>query len=238
MGLFEWHKKYDIPIKRIIGISILIIIIISALLGTFTVTSNNDSVTKEDRNVYLNEPIQYASDVYITVNGINVETIISNNENKEYILNLSVGIESKHEKYHFRSAKLSNKNFQLKSVNLKSKSKFSIFIEALAKETLNAAVGIAVDGGINIIDETINYIGTYVEGSIDNAENKPDFKPIDTITIVDKFDPCKLTEVKNISLSFPIREEYLESENVIVLAIDSASHFEKHIFLTIRPSVV
>ncbi len=239
MGLIEIYKKGDISIPRIIGFSFLLIMILSFLgIGGYSVSkSNNYDVITEDKNVYLNEPIQYAKDVYITVVGINVLGEESTEGVVNYTLNLNVEIESKHKQHHIFSAKLADKNFSLKSVNLKSKSKMAVFIEALAKETLNAAVGIAIDGGINVIEETLNYIGNYVEGSIENAENKSDFKPIKTTSKINKFNPCKLKEKKIIELSFPISYEYLESDNPIVLAIDSVAHIEKHIFLTKRPNL-
>lgn len=44
-----------------------------------------------------------------------------------------------------------------------------------------------------------------------------------------------MNEVTIVKLSFPIKQEYLDSENIMVLTVDKIDKFEKRIFLMPRP---
>ena len=146
-------------------------------------------------------------------------------------------IEQRHTDGWLNRVKIKPSCFKLKSVNLKARSKMEIFFECLAKETISVIAGGAIEGSINIIEETINYAADYTLSSIENADNnKVDFKPIKcSKDSFEPFYPHKVDGETNIELSFPIKKEYLESENIIVLAIDDVSHVEKRIFLITRP---
>lgn len=81
-------------------------------------------------------------------------------------------------------------------------------------------------------EETLNYSSDYTLNSIENAENcKEDFKPIKCNN--DSFESFYTYEIDGttyIELSFPIKQKYLESDNVIVLAIYAVTHIEKRVF--------
>lgn len=108
----------------------------------------------------------------------------------------------------------------------------NIFFDCLAKETLSVLLNGAVGGSINIVEETLNYGSDYTLNSIENAENwKEDFKPIKCNNdSFETFYPYEIDGTTYIELSFPIKQKYLESDNVIVLAIDAVTHIEKRVF--------
>ena len=221
-----------------------------AIIGAFVLTScfNDEYKDSGDKNVYLNEEACFADEVFVKVVSINVMKQESNEEVLDeegdvlssYTLNVGLSIEQRHTDWWINRVKIKPPCFKLKSVNLQAKSKMAVFIECLAKETLAIMISGAVEGSINIIEETINYVADYTTSSIENAQNSEvDFKPIKCAA--DSFEPFKPYKVKgpsSVNLSFPIKQEYLESENLIVLAIDSISHVEKRIFLTTRPATI
>lgn len=149
-------------------------------------------------------------------------------------------VEQRHTDGWINKVKIKPSCFKLKSVNLKARSKMAVFIECLAKETISVMIGGAVDGSINIIEETINYAADYTLASIENAENsKVDFKPIKcNKDSFQTFQPYKIDGPTYINLSFQIKDEYLQSDNLIVLAIDDIAHIEKRIFLITRPTTL
>ena len=218
---------------------LLSVLVVSAIINTCT-----GNIPK-DTNVYLNEEICFADKVYIKVNKMSVtenesdEDLDSDGDSlSKYVLNLDLSIQRRSEKTKDSNMVIKPQMFQLKSVNLKLKSKMAVFVNALFKATLSALVSGTVAGEINIIEETANFAGEYITGSIENAITlKTDFKPISANQ--DSFDNFELnnqSDVVNVSLHFPIKQEYLESENVIVLAVDTWNHFEKRIFLITRPN--
>lgn len=243
---FDIYDKHEIsfPIRyRIMIGAALLLFLIGCGLNTWRSKSvNNDT---KDTNVYLGEEICYAGGIYIKANSISVDSNIDQENSldddgdnlSKYTLNLGLEIERRGGNFWTSTVKLKSQYFSLKSINLKAKNKMAIFFELLAKETVAAAVGIAIGGSVNIIEETVNYIEEYTSESIENAANSSvDFKPIKCSK--NQFEPFKPVEGHEpyfVSLSFPIKQEYLDSENLITLSIDQVTHFEQRIFLIKRP---
>ncbi|MCR5308454.1 MAG: hypothetical protein K6E24_05620 [bacterium] len=222
-----------VQIACLVGfVTIIVLFVITGILNKCTKTK------KEDTNAYLDEYVVFGKQTYIKVSGIsvteNTQTLDDDgDELSSYTLNLSLDIYQTGDKV----VNLSPSNFKLKSVNLESKSKMEVFISALFKETLDVMASIGIDGSVNIIEETISFSGDYWQESIKNAEeSKNDFKPIKpSYCSFDKVTIGKDDGIVKAYISFPIKKRYLESKNVIVLAIDSIFKFEKHIFLITRP---
>lgn len=87
----------------------------------------------------------------------------------------------------------------------------------------------------NVIKEMVKGLKNYIE----NAETlKTDFKPIKvTKNQFEPFNPRdNMNEATIVKLSFPIKQEYLDSENIMVLTVDKIDKFEKRIFLMPRPT--
>lgn len=235
------HHTIELTWKVRIGIISFLI----CFIALWTLSSYVDDQNKNvgDTNVYLNEEACFAGEIFVKVTSLNVDTIESEEIDSDgdalssYVMNLGITIEQRHIDFFTNKVKFSPKCFALKSVNLKAKTLMSIFIESLAKATIAAALGAGIEGTINIIDETINFASEYTTESIENAELlNGDFKPIKSADdSFPSFYPYKIQGVTEISLSFPIKQEYLDSKNLIVLAIDDFLHWEKQIFLIVRP---
>ena len=45
----------------------------------------------------------------------------------------------------------------------------------------------------------------------------------------------KVKKIETINLSFPIKQEYMDNNNTIVLSIDAVNHIERRVFLITRP---
>lgn len=246
ISAFDWKSPWIVRI--LCGLLIVCLLVVGGIFGGKANAEYNNEVKEatKDENVYLNEEVCYAGGIYLKVNSISVDTVEEQansfdqdkNQLSEYILNLGLSIERRGGGRWTNKVKIKSNYFSLKSVNLKSKSKMKIFIECLAKETINAAVNIVVGGSVNILEETANFIGEYTTDSIENATtNKNDFKPIKGKK--KQFEPFKPKEEEGPyqrNISFPIKQEYLESENLIVLCIDQLSHYEQRIFLVTRPN--
>lgn len=82
------------------------------------------------------------------------------------------------------------------------------------------------------------FAGDYTLENIQNAVySRAVFKPIKCDSnSFEPFYPREKEGATNISLSFPIKQEYLESDNVMVLAIDAWNHVERRVFLITRPN--
>lgn len=220
-----------------------LLLILIAFATTALTTYSNTSNDVKDPNVYLDEETCYAGGIYIKANKISV---IQNDEEFDddgdklspYTLRIGVSIQRRGGSFWTGVNKIKSNNFTLKSVNLKSKSKMGVFIESLFKATISAAIDIAL-GDANIIGETLSFVEEYTLESIENAGNSSvDFKPIKCSK--GQFKPYKPKdgdEPREHLLEFPIKQEYLESNNLIVLAINQASHIEQRIFLTKRPNI-
>lgn len=243
INTYEKHEvSFNWTTRIFIGVGIVCILGGVALNSWY---SNSIYTDKKDTNIYLNEEICYAGGIYLKANSISVSTIEEQKDDfdndgdslSQYTLNIGLLVERRGGNFWTNTVKIKSHYFSLKSVNLKAKSKMAVFFESLAKETLSAAIGIVVGGSVNIIEETINYVSEYTTESIENAvNNSADFKPIKGAkNQFEPFRPKKGHEPYTISLSFPIKQEYLESENLIVLSIDQWTHFEQRIFLTTRP---
>lgn len=238
------HDAHDVEFSvkyRIMLIILVIVIIGCGVLKSYIDDSNKDT---GDKNVYLNEEICFADEIYIKVISINVEKQENNGSLdddgdilSDYTLNLSLEIEQRHTDFWLNKIKIKPQNFSLKSVNLEAKSNMGIFFEKLFQSTISSMLSGGIEGSINIIDDTISFVEDYTLASIENAErNKTDFKEIKcNNNEFEPFYPYKTDGMAIINLSFPIKQEYLESKNVIVLAIDQIGHFEKNIFLITRP---
>lgn len=235
---FPW--KYRI----LLGAS-SVLVVVGLILGSYF---NDGYKNTGDTNIYLGEEACFADEIYVKVNSINVMSEENDAQNidedgdllSSYTLNLGIAVEQRNKDFWVNKVTVSPSCFKLKSVNLKARSKMAVFFECLAKETLAVMIGGAVDGSINIIEETINYAADYTLASIENAQNNTvDFKPIKCVKdSFESFAPRKVKGQTFVNLSFPIKKEYLESENLIVLAIDDLAHYEKRIFLITRPETI
>lgn len=185
-----------------------------------------------DSNIYLGEEVCFAKEVYISVGGINVTK-----EENTYYLNLETIIEQKCEDNKPDKVFIESKNFVLKSVNLKAKSQMNVFFESLFKATVSALVSGAVGGDINIIEETISFVGDYTSEAIKAAiDENTTFKKVEANNTFDGFYPRDIEGKTILNLTFPIEEKNLEqTNNIIVLTIDQWNHVERRIFLIKRP---
>lgn len=226
---------------RFTCIGVLVIIIISTIIGTIRSKNN----PPKDLNVYLNEEVCFADNIFIKAVGIaaykNEENIgimdLDGDELSEYVLKVNIEVVRRSEKEKESEIQIEPSMFSLKSVNLKAKSKMSVFIESVFHATISMAVSGSIEGDISLLEETIGFAEDYITSSIENAEtSKAKFKPIKLNN--ETFEPFVLanqSEIHYLSLVFPIKKEYLESENVITLAIDTWHNWEKRIFLIVRP---
>lgn len=241
-GLADFIEKFDVKFgnaMRIIAIifGVAIFIIIATLSGV----NYNESRKPEDTNVYLNEEVCFAGDIYIKVVALSVdkdETITGNDADGDnlspYRLNLTITLEQR-KKLWARNTKIKPDMFTLKCINLRSKNAMSIFFEQLAQQTIDAAISIAVDGSVNILEDTINFVMNYASAVTENIVTENKFKPIKNDRPFEAFKPKKTDGIKTLHLSFPIKQEYMDSDNTIVLAIDAANHIERRIYLITRP---
>lgn len=243
----EWFENFNVKVPlyvRITVIALIIAIIGGAVIGTY-IYKNEEQEEAKDTNVYLEEEVCFSGEVFIKVVGMYVD--VNNTVDQEcdedgdllseYVLNLAIIIEQRNTDFWANNITIKSEMFTLKSVNLKSKEKMSVFFNSLAQATLQTAVSVAIGGEINIIEETMGFAEQYITDSIENAENSDkDFKPIKAEkNQFEEFKPKNIEGPTTVKLSFPIKQEYLESENVIVLTIDLKSKFEKRIFLITRP---
>lgn len=241
-------NKISVRILSIIGlVTIIGVLILASVLG------NNNK--PKDLNVYLNEEVCFADEVFIKVVGLSVDKSEINeveidedgDELSEYILNLLISIEQRNTDNYINKITMKSEMFTLKSVNLKSKSKMQVFFNSLATVTLQTSIGLliggAVDGSLeygvmDAIETGIDFASEYTTESIENAKTlKTDFKPIKaTKNQFEPFNPRdNMNEATIVKLSFPIKQEYLESKNIMVLTVDKIDKFEKRIFLIPRP---
>lgn len=237
----KFNMKFSLPARIVCG-CIVVVIILAAVLGS-VLPQEKEKTEPEDTNVYLNEEVCFAGDIYIKVTSISVTKIEENinkidedgDELSSYTLNLTINIEQRTEKRK-RNTEIKPSLFTLKNVNLKSKSKMKVFFETMANASLQAAASIAINGDINILEETINFAGDYATEVSNSVVTEEKFKPIKLDdNEFEAFKPKQIGEPREIKISFPIKEEYLESENTIVLTIDSATHIERRIYLITRP---
>ena len=209
----------------------------------------------QDLNVYLNEEVKFADEVFIKVVGLSVDkaeiTEYEFDEDgdklSEYTLNLLISIEQRNTDNYINKITMKSEMFTLKSVNLKAKSKMQVFFNSLATVTLQTSLGLLVGGIVegsleygvmDAIETGIDFASEYTTKSIENAETlKTDFKPIKaTKNQFEPFNPRdNMNEATIVKLSFPIKQEYLDSENIMVLTVNKIDKFEKRIFLMPRP---
>lgn len=243
---FEFYQKHEINFDKkfiFLGLSIFGLIFFIASVYTISRKYNEEEYIEKDENVYLNEEVCYAGGIYIKASSISVDVIDSqinemdedDDELSKYSLNLGLSIERRSNTKQTKNVRFSVSSFSLKNVNLEAKSKMSVFLECLAKESISLLFGMTT-GSVNLINETINFVGEYTTDSIENAQFKTDFRKIKCQK--NSFEPFELVEMNkiyNVDLRFPIKKEYTESKNIIVLSIDHWNHIEKKIFLTTRP---
>lgn len=204
-------------------------------INSYNYYRNPPDELKVDSNIYLGEEVCFAKEVYISVSGINVTK-----ENNSYCLNLKADIEQRCEDNKPDKVLIEPKNFVLKSVNLKAKTQMSVFFESLFKATISALVSGAVEGSINVIEETISFVGDYTSESIKAAvDANTKFKNVKANNTFDGFYPRDVEGKTTLNITFPIEAKNLEqTNNVIVLTIDQWNHVERRIFLITRPNSV
>ena len=217
---------------RIISICGLVLLLLIAGLNTFNYYKNPPDEKNVDSNIYLNEEVCFAKEVYISVIGINVEK-----EEETYYLHLLTNVIQRCEDNKPDKILIEPKNFVLKSVNLKAKSQMSVFFECLFKASVSVLVSGAVEGSVNVIEETISFIGDYTSESISNAVDKETkFKKVKANDTFESFYPRDKEEATILDLVFPLSVKNLEqTDNIIVLTIDQFWHIERRIFLITRP---
>ena len=116
----------DFPVICRIGAGVLVLlIIIIALLNTF-LPQTTESEAPEDTNVYLNEEVCYAKDIYIKVNNMSVTQPDDEESEIKYYLHLIVIIEQRTDGKP-KSTKISPSNFELRAINQKAKGKLGLF---------------------------------------------------------------------------------------------------------------
>ena len=244
----EWIEAFNLKFSittRIVIIGGLLLVVVTSIFGSiFGTQIAQEKAPPEDMNVYLNEEVCFAKDIYIKVVGLSVDENESEQDTEDadgdtlsaFTLNLTIKIEQRTENKGSNTM-IKSQMFTLKSSNIKSKSNMGMFFSALAKTTAMALVSGVVSGSVNIIEETINLAGEYVTEISENVSTKKSkFKPIKaTKKQFEEFKPKEKEGVTTVELSFPIKQEYLESENTIVLTIDAWNHWERRIFLILRP---
>lgn len=232
----------DNKTKWLIRIPCIVLVLATVLIAIINTVMG---VKPKDLNVYLNEEICFADNIYIKVDKMNVteseesDVIDADGDNlSKYVLNLELSIQRRSDKKKNKQIEINPKMFQLKSVNLKSKSKMAVFFESMFKATVSALISGSVEGEISIIEETLGFAEEYISESIENAKTlKTDFKPIRAdLNSFEKFYLDNQSETAYVKLHFPIKQEYLDSDNVIVLAVDTWHNWEKRIFLIPRPN--
>lgn len=118
--------------------------------------------------------------------------------------------------------------FTLKNINVKSRNKMAIFFEQLAKQTISAALSVAIEGGVNILDDTVSFAADYTTEVVKEVQSEKKLKPIKTSkNQFEAFKPKDEKGPKTVKLSFMIGQDYLDSDNTIVLSIDSWNHVRK-----------
>lgn len=225
-------KNNDKTLIRIACICCLILVFLIVGINTYKYYSNPKDEQEVDSNVYLNEEVCFAKEVYISVTGINVEKV-----EDVYKLNLVVNVEQRCVDGKPDKVEIEPKNFVLKSVNIKAKSHMAIFFESLFKASISMMISGAIEGSINIIEETISFVGDYTSETIVNAiDADTKFKNVDADNTFELFYPRDITGISTLNLSFTIRISDLEkTDNIIVLTIDQWNHVERRIFLILRP---
>ena len=155
--LLDTIKKATISVPKKIRIAFVTIAILALTIVGINTCSNAISPRDEqivDSNIYLNEEVCFAKEIYISVTGIN----ITKNDDS-YILHLTTTIEQRCIDNKPDKIIIEPKNFVLKSVNLKAKSRMSVFFESLFKASLSILVSGAIDGSVNLIEETLSFVG-------------------------------------------------------------------------------
>ena len=201
-------------------------------INTYNYYTNPKDEKKVDSNIYLGEEVCFAKEVYFSTSGINVTK-----EDNTYYLNLVVVVEQRCEDGKPDKVFIKPENFVLKSINLKAKSHMNVFFESLFKATVSALVSGAIGGDINIIEETVSFIGDYTSETIKNAADaNTKFKKVKANNTFEGFYPREKEGKTALNLTFPIEENNLkQTNNVIVLTIDQWNHIERRIFLITRP---
>ena len=201
-------------------------------INTLTNYLNPPDELKVDSNIYLGEEVCFAKEVYVSVSGINVTK-----EENTYYLNLETIIEQRCEDNKPDRVLIEPKNFALKSVNIKAKSQMNVFFESLFKATVSALVSGAVGGDINIIEETISFVGDYTSEAIKAAADaNTKFKKVRANDTFNGFYPMDVEGKTALHLTFPVEEKNLkQTNNIIVLTVDQWNHVERRIFLITRP---
>lgn len=244
---FHIRKNFDIECsdkgtRIFLGVLLLIAIILSIIFAP----QIGEKAPPEDTNVYLKEEVCFAKDIYIKVIGLSVDLIeesagekdLDGDELSPYCLNLTLTIEQRTNN-NPKSTTIKPDMFTLKCINVKSRSKMAIFFEQLAKQTISAAISVAVEGSVNILDDTITFAADYTTEVVKEVQSEKKFKPIKASkNQFEAFKPKDVNGSKTVKLSFPIKQEYLENENTIVLSIDALNHIERRIYLITRPQPI
>ena len=233
--ILDFIEKTTISIPKQYRIAMASIAVLALTIVGINTVSNAVNPKDEqtvDSNIYLNEEVCFAKEVYISVTGIDVTK-----EEDSYILHLTTNVEQRCEDNKPDKVVIEPKNFVLKSVNLKAKSQMSVFFGALFKASLSFLASGAIDGSVNLIEETLSFIADYTSDAIDAAKDtNTKFKKVKADNTFDSFYPRDVEGVTTLKLTFSISVSNLEqTNNVVVLTIDQWNHIERRIFLVLRP---
>ena len=238
--LFETINKHTIivptPVRITIAIFISILVLFIVLSSALHSCGVLESSTPEDTNVYLNEQVCYAKEVNIKVVGISVTENSDGDSDIKYYLNLDVEFEPKTVRKLFKT-RISPNSISLVAINQKAKGPWRLFFDKLAKKTIEVLASTAIDGSVNLISETVVFSAEYSATVLDEVATNKQLKPVHLQPdAFEPFSPGKERVTKTIAISFPISEEYLETDCILALSIDAFTRFEERIFLTVRPN--
>lgn len=222
--------------RIILGVFIVTVIIVLVLKSHFG-SSASESNNLKDSYAYLNEEVCYAKDIYVKVTEMYVVENEDEKSDVQYYLFLTLSIEQKAENAPSRT-QISPSNFELRAINQRAKGKLRTFFEALAKITIETSLELAISGDINIVEETLSLANDYTSERITEIQTNKKLKAIKLKkNSFDSFRPVDEFGEKQIKIVFPITKEYLETDYILVLSIDALNHFERRVFLTVRPQV-
>jgi hypothetical protein len=224
--------KVPLAVRITLGIVLFGGIVTAIILSIVNPRGNQPSERSENKeNVYLYEEVEFADEIYIKVIGINVIE-----ENDIYTLNLQVRIEQWNTDFNVNQQVIRPEMFELRLVDKYADSPMSVFIENLVKATVSAMASGVVDGGINVIEETLSFAGDYVTGIIENATSEEGRTIEANPDTFEPFYPYMKNGISTVvELSFVLNEEFLKSNKTMVLSIDDGlRRVQKNIFLVLR----
>lgn len=220
---------YVLTINRLV-VFVLLLVLFSLLLTSCAEERNDE---EQDTNVYLGEEACFAGEIYIKVTKMNYS--IDNSDG--YTLHLELEIEQRNEDRYKNIVTISPKMFKLKSSNARLEVAQRVFIESIVAAGIDAGVSVIFGETPTPLDTFVAAAEHYVDNirEIVNTKGKA-FKDVQLSD--DSFLPIEIWKTEGVSkidIVFVISEEVLNSQSLVVLAIDDRYHWERAIFLIPRP---